>query len=100
MTLKYLSESEAEKLCASTLESWVSSAGYKGCYSAADTREAIEDAKRWAIDSATARQLVQAVETNTKEILVIGMVEDVTVAHTTTAADTRWSMISASGSRS
>ncbi len=73
MTLRYLDESEAEKLCASTLESWISSAGYKGCYSATQTRDAIEDAKRWANASATARELAHAVETSAKEILVVGM---------------------------
>jgi len=73
MALRYLDESEAERLCGITLESWVLSAGYKGCYSAAETREAVGDAKRWAKDSATARQLASAVETSPKEILVVGM---------------------------
>lgn len=73
MALRYLDESEAEKLCASTLESWIAGSGYKGCYSAAETRAAIDDAKVWARNSLTARNLVQAVEASGKEILVVGM---------------------------
>jgi hypothetical protein len=73
MALRYLDESEAERLCASTLEAWVTSSGYKGCYSAAETRRAIDDAKLWAKGSTTAQRLASAVETSPKEILVVGM---------------------------
>ncbi len=73
MVFKFLDESEAEKLCESTLESWIASAGYKGCHSAADTRDAVEDTKRWAGKSSTAATLMRYVETSPKEILVVGM---------------------------
>jgi hypothetical protein len=73
MALKYLNESEAEKLCAGTLEQWIGSSNYQGCHSADETREAVEEAKLWAAKSATAREIMATVETSSKEILVVGM---------------------------
>jgi hypothetical protein len=73
MSLRYLNEAEAEKLCQSTLTEWISTAGYKGCHSGEKTREAVEDAKLWATKSKTAREVMSYVETSGKEILVVGM---------------------------
>lgn len=73
MSLKFLNEAEAEKICAGTLTEWVKTAGYKGCHSGEETRKAVEDAKIWAAKSKTARELMSYVETSPKEILVVGM---------------------------
>jgi len=73
MSLKYLDEKEAEKICDSTLSGWIKNSGYKGCHSAKETKEAVEDAKNWAKDSKTARDLMSFVENSEKEILVVGM---------------------------
>ncbi len=73
MSLKFLDEAEAEKRCETTLMEWVTSAGYKGCYSADETRKAVQDAKIWSDRSETARKLMGYVETSAREILVVGM---------------------------
>jgi len=73
MTLKYLEEKDAEQICAGTLQGWIKDSGYKGCFSAGETKEAVEEAKRWASKSQTALALMRFVETAPEEILVVGM---------------------------
>jgi len=73
MSLRFLEEAEAEKLCSETLAGWIASAGYKGCHSAEETRKAVTDAKLWAAKSKTAHDVMDYVENADKEVLVVGM---------------------------
>ncbi len=73
MALKYYSEAEAEKIFEATLVSWASNQGYKGCYSAGETEEAIDDLKEWSRESLTARKVMFCVEMSFREIAVVGM---------------------------
>ena len=73
MSLKYLDERDAERICETTFLRWATDSGDKGCPSAQQTRDAVEEMKRWASKSPAAAALMQFVEQAPQEILVVGM---------------------------
>jgi hypothetical protein len=73
MTIEWLSEAAAETEFEDTLTQWATMYGYKGCYSAEETRKAIADTKAWAMYSPTARKLMFYIERSAQKITVVGM---------------------------
>jgi hypothetical protein len=73
MSIEWLSEEAAEKEFEETLTQWATMYGYKGCYSAEETQNAIAEAKNWARYSPTARKLLFFIERSKQKILVVGM---------------------------
>lgn len=73
MTIEWLSEADAETEFEDTLTQWATMYGYKGCYSAAQTMQAIAEAKEWARYSPAARKLMFYIERAAQKIVVVGM---------------------------
>jgi hypothetical protein len=75
MALKYYEEAEAEKLFQATFVEWASwkKGTYKGCYSASETKKALEETGSWARQSPTAQMLVDFITTSQKTIHIVGM---------------------------
>jgi hypothetical protein len=73
MAIVWYSEKQAEEEFEETLSQWATTQGYQGCYSAQETRDAIEDTRSWASDSRTALSLLEFVERSPKKITVVGM---------------------------
>lgn len=65
MALVYYDEVTAERLFEQTFIKWLAY-DYKGCYSQAETRRAVRDARAWAWRSKTARDLMNEVEGSPK----------------------------------
>jgi hypothetical protein len=75
MAIIWYDEAEAEKLFQTTFVEWASwdKCKYKGCYSAQETKAAVEDAKTWAGRSDAAQEVLNFVFTSKKSIHVVGM---------------------------
>jgi len=72
MTLEYYDEAKAERLFEQTFIKWLAY-GYKGCFSPLETARGIGDTRAWAWRSKTARDLMNAVVSSEKKIIVVGM---------------------------
>lgn len=73
MTIEWLDEAAAEIEFEDTLTQWATMYGYKGCYSAEETMNAIADTKTWARYSPTARKLMFYIQRAPQKITVVGM---------------------------
>jgi hypothetical protein len=73
MGIKWYSEAEAETEFDTTLDDWAKNQGYKGCYSADETRRFVWKGLWWARKSETAKQLMLYVTNHPKNVIVVGM---------------------------
>ena len=73
MSIKWLSEEEAEKMFDVTFMDWAKQYGYKGCYDEVETREEVVRARVWAAASPTAKEILNYVLASNKLIYAVGM---------------------------
>lgn len=73
MGIRWYSEQQAETDFEDTLSDWAKNQGYKGCYSADETRKAVWSGLGWAKRSGTAKQIMEYVLLHPKDVIVVGM---------------------------
>lgn len=73
MAITWFSEEQVERMFEETLSDWAKNQGYKGCYSADETRKYAWQGVAWARNSATAKKIMEHVLLDPREIIVVGM---------------------------